>query len=211
LLAVAARAQDLQTGNTLVDGVQYHAADFNNMVNSGTILPTFLSGKGAGTPVSTDLCLFYQGGSSSLKQTTLSSLFSQGLSFNTQTALTVLAGPGISGASAAAPTFRAVSPHDTAGGTNSVVSTTINGSLSRTFYRVLTANTTFTLASLIDGEAVTVAVRQAGSGGPYTTTFTGVFWENSTAPVQTTGASKVDLYTFIQIGGNVYGTFSPNH
>src|SRR2546423_8777080 len=105
LLPLAAYAQDLQTGNTFSDGDTVNAASLNNAINNATILPSFLSGKGAGTHVATDLMLFYQGGTTSLKTVTLSSAFDLGLSFSTRTANTFLAGPGVAGAAAAAPTW----------------------------------------------------------------------------------------------------------
>ena len=211
-LAGMASAQDLQTGVTFSDGDTVNAAALNNAVNNATILPSFLANKGVSTPISTDTFLFYQGGTSSLKQASLAQLFDTSLSFNTRNANNFLAGPGTSGAGAAAPTWRTITPHDTSIVTEVTTgATTINALTSRTAYRILAANTTYTISNMVDGETITVAVRQAAAGGPYTATFTGVLWPSATAPVQTTTANKLDLYTFIKIGGVVYGNRSQNY
>ena len=209
LLPLVVQAQDLQTGVTWSDGDTVNAAGLNNSINNATILPTFLSNKGSSSPISSDLFLFYQGGTTSLKQTTLGSLFSLGLSYNTKTANTFLSGP--TSGSAAAPTFRAIVPHDTRVASNATVSATIDASLARTFTRTLTANTTYTISNMLDGDCITVVVIQAASGGPYTAAFSGVAWRGGTAPVQTTTASKKDLYTIINISGQGYGTASQNY
>lgn len=210
-LPLSVYAQDLQTGNTFTDGDTVNAAVLNNAVNNATILPTFLSNKGAGTPAPTDLFLFYNGGSTSLKQSSLSSLFSLGMSFNTQNALTVFAGPGTSGATATNPTWRTLTPHDTSMPTNVTVNTFIDGVTARTFSRTLSANTTFTFPNLIDGETVTVVVKQAAAGGPYTASFSGAIWRTGATPVMSTGANKQDVYTFIKVGTTIFGAASQNY
>lgn len=209
LIPLLGRAQDLQTGVTFADGDTVNAAALNNSINNATILPTFLYNKGSGSPASSDLFLFYQSGTSSLKQATLATLFTAGLNFTPHAANTFWAGP--SSGSAATPTFRTIVPHDTTVATNSTVSATLDASVARTFSRVLTANTTFTVANMLDGETISVLVQQAASGGPYTAAWSGIAWRGGTAPVQTATANKRDIYTIIKIGGTGFGSASQNY
>lgn len=208
-LPLAAYAQDLSTGNNFTDGDTVNAAALNNSINNATILPTFLSNKGSGAPISSDLFLFYQGGTTSLKQASLGSLFSAGLGFSTKNANTFYSGPASGGS--ATPTFRTMVPHDTTVATNATVSATLDASLARTFTRTLSANTTFTVANMLDGETISVLVQQAASGGPYTAAWSGIAWRGGTAPVQTATANKRDIYTIIKIGGTGYGSASQNY
>jgi len=205
-------AQDISKGVTFTDGMTVHASDLNTAIDNATILSTFYSGKGAGTPLTTDSLLFHQASTSTLKSVSLANLMTAGNAVNTSTvraANTVLAGP--TSGSSAAPTFRLISAADTAIATNTAVSSTIDWSSARTFFRTLTANTTYSFTNLKDGETVTVAVRQAAFGGPYTAAFTGVAWKGSVAPTQTTTANKVDLYTFIDFGGTIFGSASQSY
>lgn len=205
-------AQDLQTGVTFSDGMTVHAADLNASINNATILETFISNKSTATPLTTDRLLFDQVSTSSLKTVTVADLMVAGNALSTSTVRgvnTVLAGPA--SGSSAAPTFRALSPGDTSDPTNTGGGTTIDCSIARTFSRTLSANTAFTLISIADGETVTVAVKQAATGGPYTAGFFGITWRGGVAPTQTTTANKTDLFTFIKIGPFVYGSASQNY
>jgi hypothetical protein len=208
-------AQDLSKGHTFTDGDTVHASDLNTLVDSATILPTFLSNKATATPLTTDIFLFDQASTSTLKTVSLANLLGAGsavVTTTTRTANTFLGGPN-SGA-AAAPTFRVLTPADTSDATNTAGGTTVDCSIARTFSRTLAGNTTYTLTNISDGETVTVAIKQAASGGPYTAAFTvagGITWRGGTAPTQTTTANKTDLFTFIHIGSVVYGTASQNY
>lgn len=210
-----ARGQDISKGLTFTDGMTVHASDLNSAIDNATILRTFYSNKSTGTPLSTDTVVFDQASTSTLKQVTIANLITAGGGVSTATtrsANTFLGGPA-SGA-AAASTFRALTPADTSDATNTAGGTTIDCSLARTFSRTLAANTTYTLTNISDGEAVTVAIKQAAAGGPYTTTFTvagGITWRGGSAPTQTTTANKTDLFTFIHIGSLVYGAASQNY
>jgi hypothetical protein len=73
----------------------------------------------------------------------------------------------------------------------------------------LTGNCTFTMPTATAGKSFSVFLN-TGSGG-YTATFTGVRWNNSTAPTITSTASKVDLLSFISDGTYWYGSFSQNY
>jgi len=212
---IHAYAQDMSKGHTFTDGDTVHAADLNTLVDGATILHTFISNKAVTTPLTSDLFIFDQASTNTLKAVSLASLLTAGNALDTSTvrAANVFYGGPISGASAA-PTFRALVPADTSDATNTAGGTTVDCSLARTFDRTLSANTLYTLTNISDGETVTVAVHQAASGGPYTATFTvagGVTWRGGTAPTQTTTASKIDLYTFIHIGSKVYATASQNY
>lgn len=212
LIASLGYAQDIQKGVTFSDGMTVHGADLNNAIDNATILPTFYSAKGNGTPLTSDNILFYQGSTSTIKKVTLADLLTAGHALDlttTRTANFVLAGPATG--SAAAPTFRLLSPYDLRVVTETAGGSTINCSTSTTFSRTLSANTTYTLSNMVDGQVVTAAIKQAASGGPYTATFSGVTWKGGVAPTQTNVANKVDLYTFIKIGTPVYGSASQNY
>ena len=73
----------------------------------------------------------------------------------------------------------------------------------------LTGNCTFTMPTATAGKSFSLFLN-TGSGG-YTATFTGVRWNNSTAPTITSTASKVDLLSFISDGTYWYGSFSQNY
>ena len=74
LVAGLAQAGDIAPPVTLSDGSTYHAADFNNIFAGEVIQPSFISSKSSATPVSADEFVFWQSGTTSLKQTTLATL-----------------------------------------------------------------------------------------------------------------------------------------
>lgn len=213
LLPTLARGQDISKGLTFTDGMTVHASDLNSAIDNATILRTFYSNKSTGTPLSTDSVLFDQASTSTLKKVTIADLMTAGGAVSTsttRTANTILAGP-VSG-SAAAPTFRLLKPPDTTAATIAIPSTTIDASLSHTFYKQVAGNTAFTITNIANGQVITVAIRQAGTGGPFNATFPGVFWKGGVAPVLTSTASKIDLFTFIDIGGvGILGSASQNY
>lgn len=212
LIAGSAYAQDIQKGVTFTDGMTVHGADLNNAIDNAVILPTYFSAKGTGTPLTTDPVLFYQASTSTVKQVTLANLLTAGNALNLTTTRQpnfFLAGPA--NGSPVAPTFRLLTPYDVKITTDTAGGSTINCFTSLTFSRTLSANTTYTLSNMVDGQVVTVAIKQAASGGPYTATFSGVTWKGGVAPTQTQTANKVDLYSFIKIGTPVYGSASQNY
>lgn len=83
----------------------------------------------------------------------------------------------------------------------SVTSMLIDWSLSDLFYVTLSGNTTFTFPNKTDGQAIAVAVTNPST---YTVTWPTVKWKAGTVPTQTT--SGIDVYTFLYIGGTVYGS-----
>ena len=205
--------QDLSKGHTFNDGDTVHASDLNTLVDSANILETFISNKGTATPLASDFLLFDQVSTSTLKRAAVSDVLSAGSAVVTSTnrnANTFLGGPATGAATA--PTFRLLKPADLSVPTAAVAASTIDCSTSNTFTKTLTTNTSFTLSNIPNGAVVTIAVRQAAAGGPYTATFPGVFWRGGTAPTQTVTPSKIDLYTFIAIGGiGTLGSASQNY
>lgn len=73
----------------------------------------------------------------------------------------------------------------------------------------LTGNCTFTMPTATAGQSFTLMLRTGA--GSYTATFTGVKWPDSTAPVATTAASKLDLFVFVSDGTNWYGSVTQNY
>jgi hypothetical protein len=71
----------------------------------------------------------------------------------------------------------------------------------------LTASTacTFTMPTAVAGKSFVLLLKQAASTGGGTATFTSVKWPAATAPVQTTTAATMDMYTFFSDGTNWYG------
>lgn len=77
----------------------------------------------------------------------------------------------------------------------------------------LTASTacTFTMPTAVAGESFTHLGKQAATTGGGTATYTGVKWSGGTAPVQTTTAATMDIFTFISDGTDWYGSFTQNY
>lgn len=92
-------------------------------------------------------------------------------------------------------------------------SVTLDWSTTDKFQMQLTGNITFTFTGGKDGEVVTVAIKQAAAGGPYTVTWPGgVNWGPAGAPTMTSTASKTDYYCFIQnfAGAQIAGFYRQN-
>ena len=75
------------------------------------------------------------------------------------------------------------------------------------FSITLTENTTFTFSNQIDGKTLVVAV--TNTPGNWTATWPTVLWSGGTPPVLTVGA-HTDVFTFINIGGTIYGSVVQN-
>jgi hypothetical protein len=80
------------------------------------------------------------------------------------------------------------------------VTTAIDWAASSTFTHSLTGNKTFTFTNSADGQTIIVRVVNPAS---HTVTWPSVKWRVGTPPTQT--ASGTDIYTFINIGGTIYG------
>ena len=77
------------------------------------------------------------------------------------------------------------------------------------YTKTLSANTTFTFSNRTAGQ--TIVVRLTNTASNYTVTWPTVAWCNDdAAPTMTTGA-KMDIYTFIYDGTDVFGCYTQNH
>lgn len=85
--------------------------------------------------------------------------------------------------------------------------TSVDWSLSSSFSKTLSANTTFTFANATDGQVIVMTVLNTASN--YTVTWPTVSWSGGSAPTQTTGA-KTDVYTFTKIGSTIFGSAVQN-
>lgn len=84
--------------------------------------------------------------------------------------------------------------------------TAIDWSKFQTYFTNLASSVTFTFANNVDGHTLNVSITGDAS---HTVTWPGtVKWPGTTAPTQT--LSKTDIYTFIQINGNIYGSSITN-
>lgn len=85
--------------------------------------------------------------------------------------------------------------------TTAVSAMAIDWSLSGTFSKTLAAGAnTFTFSNATDGQCIIVKVTGAAS----TLTWPTVLWAGGVAPTQT--ASGVDIYTFVKIGSDIFGS-----
>jgi hypothetical protein len=75
----------------------------------------------------------------------------------------------------------------------------------------LTGNTTFTFANGKSGATYILQVQQSAGGGNVITWPATVKWPGGVPPIQTPTASRADIYTFVQVGSNVIGTFTQNY
>jgi hypothetical protein len=92
---------------------------------------------------------------------------------------------------------------------NSGTAITIDLSLANDHTITLTGNVTITLTNPVDGGRYSFEIK-TGAGG-FTVTWPGnVKWPAGTAPVISTGASKVDFVSMIYTGTNYYGAFAQN-
>ncbi len=79
----------------------------------------------------------------------------------------------------------------------------INWAISDTWFEFISANATYSFTGLADGTAITVVV---ASGGAYTVSWPlTVVWPGGIEPVHS-GSGFADVYTFVRINGDVYGT-----
>lgn len=120
----------------------------------------------------------------------------------------VLKGDGAGNAVAATSgtDFQAVSTALTrllAAASDLAAGTAINWNTSTTFYKTLSANTTFTFANDTDGWDIAVTVTNTASN--YSVTWpAGIKWTGGVYPTQTLGAFT-DLWGFKKVGSTIYG------
>lgn len=91
-------------------------------------------------------------------------------------------------------------------------SVNLNWSGGRVFSATLSGIATFSFVNTVNGKAITVVVRQAVSGGPYTVSWpAGVKWLSGAAPAVTTTPGAYAVFSFLRVGGDIVGTVGPNN
>jgi len=111
---------------------------------------------------------------------------------------------GGTGSTTAAAAQRALTP-----ATSTISASAIDWSLSNSFYKTLSANTTFTFSNAQDGQVITICLLNTTSN--YTVTWPTIKWSGGTAPTMTTGA-KYDVYTIYYNAtvGAYFGSYVQN-
>lgn len=94
-----------------------------------------------------------------------------------------------------------------------VVNDTLFADSGMVFTKTLSANTSFKIHGISDGQTIKVAV--TNTTGNYTVSWSAppgltLYWPNNSTPVQTIGA-HVDIYTFERIGADIYGSVIQNY
>ena len=92
-----------------------------------------------------------------------------------------------------------------------ITDSTINWALSNNFYKSVTGTQRFVFTYLTDGQVINVIVNNTSN---YTVTWVqpdgySLKWSGGTPPTQT--ANKIDIYTFIRRGTDIYGLVSQNY
>lgn len=91
-----------------------------------------------------------------------------------------------------------------------IAASAIDWATGATFSKTLSASTTFTFSNSLPGQEIRVAITNTVAN--YTVTWPSsptLKWSGGIAPVQTVGA-KTDVYTFVNIGGVIYGSVVQN-
>jgi hypothetical protein len=111
---------------------------------------------------------------------------------------------GGTGQTTAAAAQRALTP-----ATSTISASAIDWSVSNSFYKTLSANTTFTFSNAQDGQVITICLLNTTSN--YTVTWPTIKWTGGTAPTMTTGA-KYDVYTIYYNAtvGAYFGSYVQN-
>ena len=93
--------------------------------------------------------------------------------------------------------------------TTTISASSIDWTQGNSFYKALSANTTFTFTGAVDGQIITVTLLNTASN--YTVTWPTIKWTGNTAPVMTTGA-KYDVYTIYYNAtvGAYFGSYVQN-
>jgi len=111
---------------------------------------------------------------------------------------------GGTGSSSKATANQALTP-----ATTTISASQIDWSQGNSFYKALSASTTFTFANAVDGQVITVTLLNSASN--WTVTWPTIKWTGNTAPVMTTGA-KYDVYTIYYNAtiGAYFGSYVQN-
>jgi hypothetical protein len=92
-----------------------------------------------------------------------------------------------------------------------IAAAAIDWATGASFTKTLSASTTFTFANSLPGQEIRVAITNTASN--YTVAWPAsptLKWSGGSAPTQTIGA-KTDVYTFVNIGGVIYGSVVQNY
>ena len=106
-------------------------------------------------------------------------------------------------------TTKAAANQNLTPGTTTISASSIDWTQGNSFYKALSANTTFTFTGAVDGQVITVTLLNTASN--YTVTWPTMKWTGNTAPVMTTGA-KYDVYTIYYNAtvGAYFGSYVQN-
>ena len=91
-----------------------------------------------------------------------------------------------------------------------IAAAAIDWATGASFSKTLSASTTFTFANSLPGQEIRVAITNTVAN--YTVAWPAsptLKWSGGSAPTQTIGA-KTDVYTFVNIGGVIYGSVVQN-
>jgi hypothetical protein len=108
--------------------------------------------------------------------------------------------------SSGVPAFRVMAPKDLALPTLNIAASTIDWSLSNSFWKFLpNSATTFNFTNQAEGQSIKVLL--SSGGGSCTVNWGTVYWPNGVKPVILTTAGSTDLYIFHRINAITVGTF----
>ena len=111
---------------------------------------------------------------------------------------------GGTGQTTAAAAQRALTP-----ATSTISASAIDWSASNSFYKTLSANTTFTFSNAQDGQVITVTLLNTTSN--YTVTWPTITWSGGTAPTMVTGANyEVFTIYYNATAGVYFGSYISN-
>lgn len=83
---------------------------------------------------------------------------------------------------------------------------TIDWQAANVYTYTVTTTTSFTFSNPTDGQTIIVGIQQNGTGGNSYIFTTPIIWSGGATPSGTTTPNKMDIYTFIGMNGNVYGS-----
>jgi len=113
------------------------------------------------------------------------------------------------GAFTMSTTAKAATNQNLTPATSTISASAIDWSVSNSFYKALSANTTFTFSNAVDGQVITICLLNTTSN--YTVTWPTIKWAGGTAPTMTTGA-HYDVYTIYYNAtvGAYFGSYVQN-
>lgn len=224
---------DISAGEVWIDGQTVNAARLNNDLASAVVQPTFYTSKSVGTPVAGDTVIFVRASDGLFYKTTIATLQAAGgvtsVGLTAPAGFTVGGSPVSGGAgvlvlglsaqsgnkmlvspadgSSGVPVFRACAPLDIVFPTVTIAAFTIDWSLSNSFYKQLSANTSFIFTNYEDGAQIRVRIQSGAPGGFHAAFPSLVKWAGGVQPVSSNG---LDKWTFTVMGTDVLGEVSQN-